>query len=389
MNPVRLMICAGEASGDLHGSYLCREIRRQCPEAELKGMGGDLMAREGVDLAYHVRDLAVMGFSEVLRCLPFFFGVLRDLKRSIREHPPSLLILIDYPGLNIRLARFAKSLGIPVLYYISPQVWAWGRRRIPLLARSVDRMVVILDFEKTLYMDAGLQVDFFGHPLVEELPAPGDRTSFLRQNGFSPERTLLTLLPGSRSQEVRRILPVMARASEHIAREAGEAHFAVAAYSAVNRDLYESILAEGSPPVRIIKDRAHSLIAHSDFLIAASGTATLEAAFYGTPLVIVYRTTPLTGLLGRFMIKIPSIGLVNIIAGERIVHEFVQAGAKPELIARTVVRYLRDDAMKRKLVNRLKDVRLRMGESGVSRKTAALALGMIGQASVSRSGVQR
>jgi lipid-A-disaccharide synthase len=372
------MIFAGEASGDLHGSYLVREIRKRCSGVELYGIGGDRMSQEGVHLLYHLRDLSVMGIWEVITQIRFFFRVLRNLKRAIREKSPELIILIDYPGLNIRLAKCAKHLDIPVLYYISPQVWAWGRRRIKSLIRYVDRMTVILDFEVELYRSAGFDVDFFGHPLVEELTFSGNRQAFLDEFGFHDTRRLLTLLPGSRRQEVSRILPIMASAAGIIHGKTGSIQVAVGRYGGIEDSVYRKALENVSVPVTLVADRTDRLIEHSDFLIVASGTATLEAAYYGIPHVIVYKVAPFTALMGRLLIRIPCIGLVNILAGRLIVREFIQGDAEPAKIAAAVLSYLNDRHLSEELAANLALVRKKMGTPGVSAKTAELALTMAG-----------
>jgi lipid-A-disaccharide synthase len=318
-----ILVTCGETSGDLHAANLVRELRQRIPHARILALGGDRVARAGAELLYHVDDYAIMGFSGVLANLPKFARLERGLKRVLAKGV-DLLIPVDYPGLNLRLAARARKLGIPVLYYISPQIWAWGHRRVKKLAKSVDYMAVILPFEEQIYREKGIPVEFVGHPFVEdhELPDPQDQGV----------RSGIGLLPGSRSQEVRRILPVLLETAERIRRERPDEEFAIGLSSSVPLALYREILDRYAVNAEL-KENTQEVMASSRLLLVASGTATLQGALFGTPLIVVYRLSMLNYLIARRLVKINHIGLVNIILGEEICPEFVQVDAKPRPIA--------------------------------------------------------
>jgi lipid-A-disaccharide synthase len=322
----RILLSAGEPSGDLHGARVADALRRRWPDAELYGLGGERMADAGVELLAHVDQLAVMGFVEVLRHLPFFVDLMKRVKRLMQERPPDLVLPIDYPGFNLRLARHAKDTGRPVLYYIAPQVWAWHRSRMQQLARNTDRLAVILPFEEELFRAAGANATFVGHPLLDAGRAVPPRAAFLGGLGLDPDRPVLALFPGSRPQEVQRQLGVFSAAAELVRTRMPEVQPVIARSPAVSAATYETApftsTTEGS-----------TLLEHARAALVKSGTSTLQSALALTPLVVTYRVHPLTYFMARHLVRVPHVGLVNLVAGERVAPELLQNDATPERLA--------------------------------------------------------
>lgn len=360
---------AGEPSGDLHGSGLVRELKRRSPNLNLYGIGGDQMAAAGFENLYHIDQLSLLGFTEVVRRLPFVNQVLRQLGRLLKSRRPDLVVLIDFPGFNLRLARMAKGLGVPVLYYISPQVWAWARERIWKIARWVDRMAVILPFEEKLFRQAGINARFVGHPLLDGQGSQMTHSEFCLAYDLDPNRRTIALLPGSRSTEILKLFPVMIGATERIRGILGNIQVTVGVASTVNqRDLERMV-----PPdawVRLVPDAIQDVLKHAEIAIVASGTATLEAAILGVPMVIVYRVSPLSYLIGRLLVSTDYIGLVNLVAGREVVPELIQGAATAENIAATAIRIIRDSTYRQSILKDLRMVRERLGKPGATRRVA-------------------
>ncbi|HSJ26507.1 MAG TPA: lipid-A-disaccharide synthase [Longimicrobiales bacterium] len=325
MSRRRIFLSAGEPSGDLHGARVAEALQRRFPGVELYGLGGERMRAAGVELLAHVDQLAVMGFVEVARHLPYFVRLMRRVKSELAERRPDVVIPIDYPGFNLRLARHARDTGIPVLYYIAPQVWAWHRSRMRELARNTDRLAVILPFEEQLFRDAGANAVFVGHPLTDQ-PPPVDLTAFAQETGVSGDRPVLALFPGSRAQEVRRQLAVFSAAADAVLRQAPDVQPVIATSSAVPAELYADV------PWPRTAD-SWSLLNHARAALVKSGTSTLQAALAGTPLVVTYRMHPLTYFLAQRLVEVPHVGLVNLVAGERVAPELLQDEASPEHLA--------------------------------------------------------
>lgn len=336
----RFFLAAGEPSGDLHGARLAEALRRRWPGAELYGLGGDRMAAAGVELLAHVDQLAVMGFVEVLRHLPYFTKLMQRVRRTLRDRPPDLLIPIDYPGFNLRLARHAHSTGIPVLYYIAPQVWAWHRSRMKQLAQHTDLLALILPFEEQLFREAGARAVFVGHPLADQPSPAEDRASFLGSLGVDPDAPVLALLPGSRAQEVGRQLDTFAEAARRVRERRPEVQAVVARSPAVPGAAYEGVSIPHTAD-------AWTLLHHASGAIVKSGTSTLQAALAGTPLVVTYRVHPVTFLLAKRLVRVPHVGLVNLVAGDRVAPELLQDEATPERLADAVLPLLEDGSAAR------------------------------------------
>lgn len=372
----RILISAGEPSGDLHGSGVARALREQWPDAELYGFGGSLMQGAGVSLRAHVDDLAVMGFAEVARHLPFFVRLLRDTRRELDARPPDLVIPIDYPGFNMRLARMAKERGIPVLYYIAPQVWAWHSSRVRQLAETSDRLAVILPFEQQLFEAAGTRALFVGHPLLDRRAEATARAALCAQLGIDPGRPILALFPGSRAQEVRRHLALFEAAAERVRAARPDVQPVIAAGDAVPAPLYATATCPRT------RDN-QALLQHASAALVKSGTTTLQAAVAGTPMVIAYRMHPLSYAIARRVVEVEHVGLVNLVAGERLAPEFIQDQATPAALADALLPLLADGPTRTRTLAGLARVRTALqpppGAGDAATQVAALARELIEQ----------
>jgi lipid-A-disaccharide synthase len=363
-NPT-ILICAGEMSGDLHAAHLVRHLKARLPGARILAFGGDYCAEAGAELLHHYHDYAVLGVTGVLANLQRFLRLERSLKARLNADV-DLFIPVDYPGLNLRLASYAGKRDVPVLYYISPQVWAWGAGRIGKMARSVDRMAVILPFEADLYSQHGIPAEFVGHPFVvdHELPEPLP----------AGERDGIGLLPGSRVQEVQRILPVLLETANHLSEIHPGLRFTVGRSPVVPEQLYRSIIDDigGGADVNSADD-AVAVMRRSRLVLVASGTATLQSALMETPLVVVYKASAVNYFLGRRLVTIPNIGLVNVVLGETVCPEFIQGDAVPERIGNAALALLEDEAKRADTVDRFRDLRTRLSGGGGCARVAEMA----------------
>lgn len=379
MDKPRVAIAAGDISGDVHGASLAGEIARIVPGVELFGVGGERMERAGVRLLHRMDRLAVIGFVEVLRHIPEAHRVMKDILHSIATLRPRVLVLIDYPGFNLRLARAAKREGVRVVYYIGPQVWAWGGWRIRRIAETVDKMVVTFPFEIDLYRRAGVDVEFVGHPLLDLVRSNLDRRAFAARVGIDPERPIVGLLPGSRAQELRRLVPLMLGSAEEMSRRRSDLQFVVACAPGDCWAFVAEKVKGQRFELRVVKGLTHEVMSNADLLLVASGTATLEAAILGTPMLILYKVSFLSWLILRQLIKVPSIGLVNILAGREIVPEFVQFGAKRSRIVDAAFRMLDGDAERSRVEAELQSVVTRLGTAGASARAARIVADLMGR----------
>jgi lipid-A-disaccharide synthase len=368
------MIIAGEASGDLHGAGVVRELKRANPEIEIFGVGGDRMMREGMQLIYHVRELGFMGFAEVLKHLPVIRSMKATLETILRHRKPDVVLLIDYPGFNLRFADSAKRSGAKVVYYISPQVWAWHRSRVKKMRGIVDKMLVIFPFEVDIYRSEGVDAEFVGHPLLEGLRSDLDRKNFVKRYGLDPQKKILALLPGSRKQEIEMIFPEMLRAGRTIADDQSM-NIVVAVAPTLQEEHFRTFY--NVDGIHLVKDASYEVMANSDFALVTSGTATLETGLFGTPMIVVYKTSWPTYLLGRILIRLKNIGLVNIVAGKKIVPEFIQHRASASTMAREVIRLLRNEDLLSLMKQELQSVKGRLGEFGASHRVAQRILQMV------------
>jgi lipid-A-disaccharide synthase len=373
----RLLVSCGEPSGDLYASDLVRHLRRGEPGLEVFGLGGDRLASDGAHLVADVRELAVVGLWEVVSHLPRFRRIFADVLAEADRRRPDAAVLVDYPDFNLRLARALHRRGIPVVYYVSPQVWAWRPGRIRAIRGSVAHMVVIFPFEEAVYRDAGVPVTFVGHPLVDLVAPTRDRAAFLASLGLDPDRPVVALLPGSRRKEIAHNLPAMRGAVELLAARRPDLQFVGAVAPSIDR----ALLAEGLPAGVALAPGAHDVLAAADAAVVASGTATVEAALVGTPMVVVYRLSRLTYLLGRRFVRVPHVAMANLIAGRRIVAELIQGDYTPGAVADEVVRLLGPDGAAVRAA--LAEVRGKLGSGGASARAAEVVSGLM------RSGKKR
>ena len=371
-----LAIIAGESSGDLIGGLFVRAVKEKDPSVSFFGIGGERMREAGVELRHTTKEMAFLGFVEVVKQLPFVSRVLNEIEALLRERRPGLLVLIDYPGFNLRLAERAKRLGIPVMYYISPQVWAWGKGRVKKMRRLVDRMVVAFQFEVGIYEKEGIPVEFVGHPLLEVVKGRMTKPEFCSQAGLTPEKPILGLLPGSRRQEVEKILPVMVEAARVIREKMPDVQPVVGmAEGLEDRDFALT------GDVSKVKGLTYDLMASSDLVLVASGSATLETGILGTPMVVIYKTSFLSYQIAKKVVTIPNIALINVVAGKRLVPEFVQGQARPDKVAEAALELLGDSSKREEIRQELKRAVSSLGGPGASAKAAEIALSLVGEAS--------
>jgi lipid-A-disaccharide synthase len=376
-----IMLSAGESSGDLHGGTLCRALRALAPDVGLVGMGGPRMAAAGMEIVADPTSHAVVGTSEAVGRLPALYRAYRALVRRLRDAPPRALVVIDFPEFNMRLARQARRAGVPVIFFIPPQVWAWRRGRVRLIARLASRVLAVFPFETALYQSAGVAVEFVGHPLLDVLPTSLDRGAARASLGVAPEETLVGLLPGSRREEITRLLPAMLDAARRLAAPAagGPPRFLLGLAPSVDRTVVEALVAAagratGAPAVEIVTQRTYELMAAADTILITSGTATLEAALLGAPMVVCYRVSRVTELLSRLLIRIPWISLPNIIAGRSVVPELLQDAASGERLAVEARRLLAEPAAAAAQRAAFAELRGRLGEPGVGQRAARAVL---------------
>jgi lipid-A-disaccharide synthase len=364
----RLLIASGEPSGELYAADLVRHLRALEPELEVFGLGGDRMQAEGATLVAHIRDLAVVGLYEVLKHLRHLRGVFRGVLEEVDRDPPAAAVLVDYPDFNLRLARQLHRRGIPVVYYVSPQIWAWRKGRMRGIRETVARMLVIFPFEEALYREAGVPVAFVGHPLVDAVAPAQGRADFLRGLGVSPEREVVAVLPGSRPQEIAHNLADLAGAVAILHTRRPDLEFLLPVAPSIDATLLQPAL-QGLP-VRLVPDGARQVLAACRAAMVASGTATVEAALLGAPMVVVYRLSALTHFLGRRLIQVPHVAMVNLIAGRRVVPELIQADFTPERVADEVMALLPDGPRRAAMEADLAEVRSRLGAGGASQRAA-------------------
>ncbi|MDD5722120.1 MAG: lipid-A-disaccharide synthase [Syntrophales bacterium] len=372
-----IMIIAGEASGDLHGAHLVRAMLSINPGLRFYGVGGEAMEAAGVRLVAHSSEMAVMGVTEILPRLGFILKVRRDLRRSLKEAAPSLLILIDYPGFNLSLARFAHENRIKVFYYISPKVWAWRKKRIYALEKYVDRMALILPFEEEVYEGVDLDARFVGNPLLDTVKRKYPRGDAMKKFGLKEGVTTIALLPGSRKGEVTRLLPVMLSMANILKERIPAVQFVLPLAATLSLDCVQGPVNGQGVDITITQGDAYDVVGLADIAVVASGTATLETALLGVPMVIVYKVSPLSYLIGRMFVHVDYMGLVNLIAGREIVPELLQGEATPERMADQVVDILASRSRMGVMKRGLLEVGTMLGSPGASQRAAHLACEMI------------
>ena len=374
---MKIAIVAGEASGDLHAAEVLRELKKLDPQLDAFGIGGDLLVSQGMRLIHHAREMGIVGFFNVLLHYRMFKRIFDDMLAAVAGEKPDAVLLVDYPGFNLRLARKCKELGLRVVYYISPQLWAWRRGRVNDVAKYVDRMIVIFPFEEEFYREHGVDATYVGHPIIEEIghisreaqPPTPVRT------GEAPilHSTRIALLPGSRKGEVASLLPAMIGAIEILARDREVDAFVVQAPT-IPRTLLERFIAGTN--VRIVPHESGGAIAGADVALSSSGTATLECAVLGTPVVVMYKLSRANYLLGRVVVKIPNFSLVNIVAGKKVVPELIQRDVNPQRIAEETGKLLEPSKYAR-VVEELARVRGKLGDAGAARRAAEAVMSVV------------
>jgi lipid-A-disaccharide synthase len=367
----RILLVAGEASGDLHGSNVARALLVQQPSLHLHGVGGPRMRDAGVEILCENRDLAVVGAVEALHSVRTLWTVYRALLARVERQPVDAVLLIDFPGFNLRLAKALTRRGIPVLYYIAPQVWAWRPGRIRKIRRRVRKVFVILPFEAALYRQAGIDVEFVGHPLLDVVHPSLSKVEFCARCGLDPNAPIIGLLPGSRRSEIRYLLPPMLEAAALIRSRVVAAQFMLPLADTLEPAEVQSALAAAPVPVRLVQRQTYEAMLAADVLLATSGTATLEAALLGTPMVIVYKAHPLTYLLARLVMRVSHIGLPNLIAGRAIVPELWQNAVTAGYMADHVVELLTHPERAAAMRAALTALRSQLGSPGVAERVAA------------------
>ncbi|MBI3756495.1 MAG: lipid-A-disaccharide synthase [Deltaproteobacteria bacterium] len=372
----RVLLVAGEASGDVHGADLVMALKKQQPAVTVFGVGGQYLRAAGMQTLVDTSTIAGMGLFEARDKLRALVGAYRQLTNILRTQPPDLLILIDFPEFNLRLAKIAKQVGVRVFYYISPQVWAWRKRRVYTIAKRVDRLAAIFPFESAFYAAHGCQVDFVGHPLVDRVHPTRSREETVAQYGLDPHRKVIALLPGSRAQEVHYLLTPMLAAAKLL----GEPYqFVLAVASTL--DVEQLKRQVGQQPIPIVQGDTYNIVHAADLVLVASGTATLETALLERPMVIMYRMAPITYALARVFVRVPFIGMPNLIAERQVVPELIQSAVTPEQITHAARRLLDDPQAYRVTQEGLREVRRRLGSGGAAARAANLALAMLAKKS--------
>jgi lipid-A-disaccharide synthase len=385
MKTKKILMVAGETSGDLHGAHLMEAIQKIDPGVEFFGLGGEALAQRGMRLLYHHRTLSVVGITEVLVKLKTILQALRGLKRALPLEKPDLAILIDFPDFNMRLARSVYRQGIPILYYISPQVWAWRASRVKVIARWIRKMIVFFPFEVPLYRAEGVDVEWVGHPLVESVKPSLSREEAFAQFGLDPLRPTVALLPGSRESEVKRLLPIFIEAARILQERIPDLQFVIPLASGLPGEILAPWVPQTSIPLRAIEGKTYDVMNISDLLITASGTATLEGGILGKPMVIAYKVSPFSYLIGRLMVHVDHIGMVNLVAGKRIAPELIQKDANPGKIAGEAFSILQNPEIRRQMSESMKEIREKLWKPGAVQRAAEIAYGLLNEARISSS----
>jgi lipid-A-disaccharide synthase len=376
----RLLLSCGEASGDLYAGALTRELLALDPGLRIAGLGGPQFAAAGGRLIDDYREISVTGLTEWIPKLPRLLAARRRLVAAARSERPDALILIDFSGFNFRLAPSIKRLGVPVIYYISPQIWASRAGRLATIRAIADRVLVIFPFEAAIYEDGGVPVEFVGHPLIDLAKPSATRERFLAGRGLTPSAPTVAILPGSRPNEVSRILPDLAAAARLIRRDIPGAQFVVARAPHLDDDLFDAVRADDAGArFTLVEGDTDTVLASADVALTASGTATVQAALHDTPMVVVYRMAPLSYQLARRLVRLDTIGMVNLIAGETIVPELVQEAFTPDAVAREAISMLTDRDRAARIRAGLATVRSRLGGPGASRRAAAAILRLVNE----------
>jgi len=373
----RVLISCGEASGDLYAGALAAEIRRLEPDAAIAGFGGARLREAGARLLGDYRGFAVTGIKEALRVVPRSWRMLRQLEAAAIAEPPAVFVAVDFPDFNFRLAARLARRGVPVVYYVSPQLWAWRAGRMKTMKTIASKVLVIFPFEEAVYQRAGVPVEFVGHPLVELIPTPAPREAVLREAGLAPDAPTVALLPGSRPNEIHNILPTLAAAARRVAAAVPRVQFLVARAPGLDGALFDPVAPDrfdGGVRIASLEGRADDVLAAADVVVTASGTATLQTALHDRAMVIVYRLPALEYAIFRPFVKVDTFGMVNLVAGRRVVPELIQGDFTPEAVTRETVSLLTDASRAAEVRAGLAEVRARLGGAGASRRAAEAVL---------------
>jgi lipid-A-disaccharide synthase len=366
-----LLVVAGEASGDQLGAALVRALLERLPHVEVYGVGGVHMRAAGVETVFDVGDLNAVGAVEVLTKVPQGLRMAYQLLREARVRQTRAVVLIDTPGFNLSFAALAKRVGLCVVFYVSPQIWAWRRGRVKKIARRVDRMLTLFPFEVPFYTEAGVDATYVGHPLVDRVAALPSPKQAAVQLGLDASRPTVALLPGSRSQEIRRLLPPMLGAFEHMRRQLATLQAVLPVAPTIDRAQIERLVADVPIPISMVPGQSLEVLRASQVALIASGTATLEAGLVGTPMVIVYKVHVTTAFLARLLIRVADIGLVNVVAGKRVVPELVQDEVQPRILATTALRYLTEAQVRAEVQHEFARLHDKLGPGDGAQRAAA------------------
>ena len=358
----KILIITGEASGDLHGGNVIIELKKLIPDLEVIGTGGKILESTGAQLFYRVEQMAVIGFWEVLKRYQYLKGLFNDMVRKLDQEKPDAVLLVDYPGINLKFAEEVKKRGIKVIYYIAPQVWAWKPKRIEKIKKFVDELIVLFPFEVEFFKKHGLQTHCFGHPLLERVRPSETKQATFEKWGLNPDKKLLSCLPGSRYNEIKKHLPLLFDTIDQLNQKRDNLQFIFPLASTVNKEMFAPYLENCEAKIFLAENDTYNVVAHSDFALVASGTATLETAILQTPLIIFYKSSLVTYLIGKYLLRIKAIGLPNVVVGEMVVKEDPHFSS-PEKMAKEILRYLDYPDLHKSLKTNLARVREELGQT--------------------------
>ena len=373
-----ILIIAGEVSGDLIGASLLKELRAVQPNINIFGIGGDKMIEEGMNISFHINKLSFLGFVEVVKHLSFIKKVQREILKLVKMKNISTAVLIDYPGFNLSIAKKLKALGLKIIYYISPQIWAWGSSRIEKIRSTIDKMLVIFPFEETLYKNNNVPVEFVGHPMLERIAAHKylSKTELIKKFKLDDQKEILLLMPGSRKHEVEKIFPAEIEAAAKLSDEFN-LQVVVACAQNMNAEIFRNLSVLKN--FTLVTENIFDFMNHSKFGIIKSGTATLEAGLHQLPMIIVYKTVWITYLIGKNLVKLESIGLVNILFGEKIIPELIQSEVNADTIYERSKTILRDKTLYQNIKDKLSGLRVKLGTEGASKRAAKIILNTLNE----------
>ena len=372
-----VMIIAGEASGDMHGAHLVREMLKCNSALKFYGIGGNKLRREGVELLADAADMAVVGLTEVISKLGSILKIMALMKKSMDERRPDLVILIDYPDFNLPLAKAAHKRGIKVFYYISPQVWAWRKGRIKQIKKTVNKMAVILPFEVETYRAKGFEANYVGHPLLDMVKTNYSKQESRKKFDLAEDKITIGILPGSRMSEIKKLMSELVRAAQILKREIPDAQFVLPLADTLDETIITEYISGADVQIKVISGHTYDVITCSDLALVASGTATLETALLSVPMIVVYKISALSYFIGKLIIDVKNISLVNIIAGKTIVPELIQSDASGAQIAAEALSILKNQDKRQEMINELQSIHSRLGEPGAARRTAQIAIDML------------